>query len=98
MTGNAQASETSACQTRCQKTFDSQDLGGPLPVHIPDDVMVSVSGIRGRVSESLTPELVGRLAASFGFFVASGKGTVVVGRDSRTSGPILTRAVVSGLQ
>jgi len=98
LTGNAQASETSACQTRCQKTFDSQDLGGPLPVHIPDDVMVSVSGIRGRVSESLTPELVGRLAASFGFFVASGKGTVVVGRDSRTSGPILTRAVVSGLQ
>ena len=69
-----------------------------MPVHIPDDVMVSVSGIRGRVSESLTPELVGRVAASFGFFVASGKGAVVVGRDSRTSGPILARAVISGLQ
>jgi len=60
--------------------------------------MVSVSGIRGRVNESLTSELVGRLAASFGFFVASGSGTVLVGRDSRTSGPMLARAVISGLQ
>lgn len=62
--------------------------------------MVSVSGVRGRVGESLTPELVAGLAARFGAFLSEeGEGdTVLVGRDSRTSGPMLSRAAVAGLQ
>jgi phosphomannomutase len=65
----------------------------------PPKLMVSVSGFRGRVSEAMTPELVARIAASYGSFLrAEGeRGPVVVGRDSRTSGPALERAAVAGL-
>jgi phosphomannomutase len=70
-----------------------------MPLHLPDDLMVSVSGLRGRVGEPLTPELVTGVAAAFGTFLQSeGLGsTVCVGRDSRTSGPMFDRAVVAGL-
>lgn len=62
-------------------------------------LMVSVSGIRGRVGEGLTPEIVARYAAGFGAWVRSrGDGTVVVGRDSRVSGPMFQRVVLSALQ
>lgn len=63
-------------------------------------LMVSVSGIRGRVGEGLTPEVVARFAAGFGGW-ASGQGrgrTVVVGRDSRVSGPLFHRIVLSSLE
>jgi phosphomannomutase len=62
--------------------------------------MVSVSGVRGRVGETLTPELVASLAAAFGAFVrANAHGdSVCLGRDSRTSGPMLVRAAAAGLQ
>lgn len=58
-------------------------------------LMVSVSGIRGTVGGSLTPEVVLRYAQAFGVFV--GEGTVVVGRDARTTGPMLRHAVCAGL-
>jgi phosphomannomutase len=62
--------------------------------------MVSVSGFRGRVGQTLTPELVAGLAAAFGAYVRStGHGdSVCLGRDSRTSGPMLARAASAGLQ
>src|SRR5437016_427590 len=65
-----------------------------------DGLMVSVSGVRGRVGEALTPEVVARYAAGFGAW-ASRHGpsrSVVVGRDSRVSGPMFHHAVLSGLQ
>ncbi|HSG46467.1 MAG TPA: hypothetical protein VLA43_01515, partial [Longimicrobiales bacterium] len=67
---------------------------------LPSDLMVSVSGVRGRVGPSLTPELVAGVAAAFGAFLRAdgAQGPVVVGRDSRTSGPMLSRAAVAGLQ
>ncbi len=70
-----------------------------MPISLPPDLIVSVSGFRGRVGESVTPELVAGLAAAYGAFLrAEGDGDhVVVGRDSRTSGPMLVRAAVSGL-
>src|SRR3954463_4865001 len=63
-------------------------------------LMVSVSGIRGRVGYSLTPEIVANYAAGFGAWSAArGKSrAIVVGRDSRVSGPMFHRAVVSALQ
>src|SRR3954463_8715550 len=63
-------------------------------------LMVSVSGIRGRVGEALTPEVVARYAAAFGAWsIAQGKSRqVVVGRDSRVSGPMFHRIVVGTLQ
>ncbi|HEU4786309.1 MAG TPA: hypothetical protein VFS57_02840, partial [Gemmatimonadaceae bacterium] len=65
-----------------------------------DGLMVSVSGIRGRVGEGLTPEVVARYAAAFGAWAAArgASRTIVVGRDSRVSGPMFHRVVLSALQ
>ena len=63
--------------------------------------MVSVSGVRGRVAESLTPEIVAAFTAAYGSYLRSERNhrpQVIVGRDSRTSGPMFVRAVVSALQ
>lgn len=63
--------------------------------------MVSVSGVRGRVAEALTPEIVARFTAAYGSYLRAERGKrpqVIVGRDSRTSGPMFVRAVVSALQ
>src|SRR5205823_8739357 len=66
-----------------------------------DGLMVSVSGIRGRVGESLTPEIVARYAARFGAWSARkspNKARIIVGRDSRVSGPMFHRAAIAALQ
>ena len=62
--------------------------------------MVSVSGVRGRVGDGLTPEIITRFAAGFGAWArARGESrTVVVGRDSRVSGPMFHRATIAALQ
>ena len=65
-----------------------------------DGLMVSVSGVRGRVGEALTPEVVTRFAAGFGAWAraASGSRAIVLGRDSRVSGPMFHRATIAALQ
>src|SRR6476661_10467174 len=65
-----------------------------------ESLMVSVSGIRGRVGYGLTPEVVANYAAGFGAWSAArGKSkAIVVGRDSRVSGPMFHRVVVAALQ
>ncbi|MBP6773490.1 MAG: phosphoglucosamine mutase [Gemmatimonadaceae bacterium] len=64
-----------------------------------DGLMVSVSGVRGRVGEALTPEIVATYAAAFGAWASrSGVRTIVVGRDSRVSGPMFTRIVHGALE
>lgn len=71
-----------------------------MPIQLPSDLMVSVSGVRGRVGDPLTPELMAGVAAAFGAYMTREVpgGTIFVGRDSRTSGPMFSRAVVAGLQ
>lgn len=60
--------------------------------------MISVSGMRGLVGRDLTPELVARHAAALGAWAReSGKPTVVLGRDARTSGPMFALAAQAGL-
>ena len=62
-------------------------------------LMVSVSGIRGKVGEALTPEVVATFAAAFGAWAArNGNQSIVVGRDSRVSGPMFARVVHAALQ
>ncbi len=56
---------------------------------------IGVSGVRGVVGDFLTPGLALSFAQAFGTYV--GRGRVVLGRDSRTSGPMLQHAVASGL-
>jgi phosphomannomutase len=64
--------------------------------------MISVSGIRGRVGFGLTPEVVARYAAAFGAWAIArgGSKAVVVGRDSRVTGPLfhmVTRAALESV-
>ncbi len=56
---------------------------------------ISISGVRGVVGDSLTPTLLTRFAQAFGSYVNSG--TIVIGRDSRTSGEMVRQAVIAGL-
>jgi len=64
------------------------------------DLIISISGVRGIVGDSLTPEVVLRFAAAFGAWArraADGGAHVVLGRDARTSGPLLAHAAAAGL-
>jgi phosphomannomutase len=66
-----------------------------------EGLMVSVSGVRGRVGEALTPEIIAKFAAGFGAWAlkrSGGKATIVVGRDSRVSGPMFQPVVHAALQ
>ena len=66
-----------------------------------EGLMVSVSGVRGRVGEALTPEVMAKFAAGFGAWArsrAGGSALIVVGRDSRVSGPMFQPVVLSALQ
>jgi len=56
---------------------------------------IGISGVRGIVGESLTPQLVVGFAQAFGTYL--GGGLVVVGRDTRPSGEMIRNALVGGL-
>ena len=58
-------------------------------------LMMSVSGVRGIVGESMTPSLATELGAAFGSHL--GGGTIILGRDTRPSGAMLQAAIKSGL-
>ncbi|HRX87009.1 MAG TPA: phosphoglucosamine mutase [Phycisphaerae bacterium] len=58
-------------------------------------LMVSVSGIRGLIGSTMTPQLAASAGGAFAQSVDSGR--VVIGRDSRPSGYMVSSAVVSGL-
>jgi len=59
------------------------------------ELMVSVSGVRGIVGDSLTPEVATRFAAAFGTLVGGGR--IVLGRDPRTSGRAVASGITAGL-
>ena len=54
-------------------------------------LMVSVSGIRGEVGSTLTPGVIEKYTLAFGTFLKGG--TVIVGCDSRVSGPFVSNIV-----
>ena len=56
---------------------------------------LSISGLRGIVGETLTPELIIDFAQAFGTYV--GPGEVLIGRDTRRSGEMVRSAVIAGL-
>ena len=53
--------------------------------------MVSISGVRGVIGESLTLEVIQKFTLAFGTYLKKGK--VIVGRDSRVSGPFVSNIV-----
>jgi phosphomannomutase len=60
-----------------------------------DSLMIGVSGIRGIVGRSLTPELLTRFALAFGTYLDGGR--VLVARDTRTSGDMIKHSMLAGL-
>jgi len=58
-------------------------------------LIISVSGVRGIVGETLTPEALTRFGAAFGTYIKSGK--VAIGRDTRVSGEMVKHSVLGGL-
>lgn len=58
-------------------------------------LMVSISGIRGVVGESLTPEIVIKYASAFAEY--ANHGTIVIGRDGRMTGHSIANLVSSTL-
>jgi len=56
--------------------------------------LFGTNGVRGRTGIEMTPDLVLRIGEAFG---SMRKGTIAVGRDTRTSGETLLHAVKAGL-
>ena len=54
-----------------------------------------ISGVRGVVGDSLTPQLLIGFAQAFGTYVKGG--SVIIGRDTRPSGEMVQKAVIGGL-
>lgn len=60
-----------------------------------EPLKIGITGVRGVVGQTLTPELVVRFAEAFGAYLDGGP--VLVCRDPRPSGPMVQAAVTAGL-
>jgi phosphomannomutase len=63
-------------------------------------LMVSISGIRGIIGSTLTPEVIIRYSTGFGAYCrdrSSGPLTIVVGRDGRITGAAVTDLITAAL-
>lgn len=56
---------------------------------------IGITGVRGIVGESFTPELAVEFAQAFGSYLDGGR--ILVCRDTRPSGPMIRSAVLAGL-
>lgn len=56
---------------------------------------ISIGGVRGIVGSALTPDIAVGFAGAFATYL--GPGRVLVSRDSRRSGPMVTQCVIAGL-
>ena len=59
------------------------------------ELIISVSGLRGIVGETLTPEVASRYARAFAAGLPAGP--IVITQDGRASGPMLAEALKAGL-
>ncbi len=60
-----------------------------------NSLKIGISGIRGVIGETFTPELVVGFAQAFGTYLDSGR--ILVCRDTRSSGPMARAGVLAGL-
>ena len=56
---------------------------------------IGITGVRGIVGETFTPELAVEFAQAFGTYLDGGR--ILVCRDTRPSGPMIRSAVLAGL-
>ncbi|PRP84526.1 hypothetical protein PROFUN_05861 [Planoprotostelium fungivorum] len=61
-------------------------------------LMVTISGIRGIIGDTFTPQVVLKYVSAFATLLNKRGGTIVVGRDSRVSGPWVLNIVHGVLQ
>ncbi|MCD6175967.1 MAG: phosphoglucosamine mutase [Planctomycetes bacterium] len=66
------------------------------------ELIISISGMRGLIGENLFPEIASAYGSAFGIFLkkrhtGQGKLSVAIGRDSRPSGAMIFSAVAGGL-
>ncbi len=61
------------------------------------ELIVSVSGVRGIVGETLTPEVAEDFGKAFAATLGGPGKSVAIGRDSRPSGPEIFKAMARGL-
>src|SRR3954468_4691212 len=62
---------------------------------VSHELIISVSGLRGVVGDTLSPEVAFRYAAAFAATLPEGR--VLVSRDGRANGPQLLSPVIAGL-
>jgi phosphomannomutase len=60
-----------------------------------NSLKIGITGVRGIVGETFTPELVVEFAQAFGTYLDSGR--ILVGSDTRSSRPMVLSAVMAGL-
>ena len=56
---------------------------------------IGITGVRGIVGQTFTPELVVQFAQAFGSYLDGGR--ILICRDTRPSGPMIRSAVIAGL-
>ena len=56
---------------------------------------IGITGVRGIVGETFTPELAVEFSEAFGTYLDRGR--ILVCRDTRPSGPMIRSAVIAGL-
>jgi len=61
-----------------------------------DKLIVSVSGVRGTIGGTLTPQVASDFGCAFAVMLGAGR-KVVLGRDTRPSGPMIADAVTAGM-
>jgi len=59
------------------------------------ELIISVSGLRGIIGETLTPDIACRFVAAY--CSQLGEGPIIVGRDGRSSGPMLRQAIMAAI-
>jgi phosphoglucosamine mutase len=73
----------------------SEAVGLAIPGATGTRRWFGTDGVRGVVGETLTPELVERLGRAATLWAARGR--VLIGRDTRASGPVLEEALARGV-
>jgi phosphomannomutase len=65
-------------------------------VPVRNDLMAGVSGVRGIVGSGMNPEIAARFSAAYASLLTGP--LVVIGRDTRASGPLIASAVATALR
>lgn len=75
---------------------NEEEIGDQKGYRPPEGLIITPSGMRGRIGDTLTLEPVIRFTKSFGIWLGTGK-RVLVGRDTRSTGIMLRNAISASL-